>query len=139
MSVISVKCPACGETFQADNEREFAFCTYCGNKVELSQINTEVSQPEEQALKCEAETSQNEVESSIVSTAKKEKMSKEEFQRKKAFERRCAEQIAFFCDQLAKPDKKIVNTRSFFNKHMTQWQEAQYRVQKELQNAEDPE
>ena len=143
MSVISVKCPACKETFQADDGRAFAFCTYCGNKVELAQLRTELLDTEKQSLKSAAEPSaaepsaaelsQRRMETSEIST---NKMSREEFERKKNFERRCAEQIGFCNNQLAKSDKKIVNTRSFFNEHMAQWKEAQYRVQKELQKAE---
>ena len=129
MAMISVKCPSCGETFQADNEREFAFCSYCGGKVELSQIK-EVS-PEDEAEKNELSD-----ESPERAVSANKTMSREEFERKKAFERRCSEQIAFCNDQLSKTDKKIVNSRNFFNKHLTQWQEAQYRVSKELQRAE---
>ena len=33
MGLISMKCPACGAVLEnLDENREFFFCTYCGNK-----------------------------------------------------------------------------------------------------------
>ena len=139
MALISVKCPTCGESFQADNSREFVFCSYCGAKVELSLSESEsekdlmdsVPDPAVEEALIMGKTSLKATDSREVKY-----ITREEFERKKRFERRCNEVIAFFSDQLSKPDKKSVNSRAFFNEHMTEWQEALYRVQKELKEAE---
>ena len=40
MAMIKVTCPICGKETQANDERSFTFCTECGNRFELSQINS---------------------------------------------------------------------------------------------------
>lgn len=37
MSLVSAKCPNCGASIQVDNERNEAFCSYCGSKVKVQE------------------------------------------------------------------------------------------------------
>jgi len=37
MSLVSAKCPNCGASIQVDNERNEAFCSYCGSKVAVQE------------------------------------------------------------------------------------------------------
>ena len=55
MSLINVTCPACGTAQQADDTKEFAFCTECGSKIMLGastsadEAEQAVVQPAQQA------------------------------------------------------------------------------------------
>ena len=36
IKIITIKCPACGANQQLGNNRDSAFCTYCGGKIIIS-------------------------------------------------------------------------------------------------------
>lgn len=54
--MISVKCPDCGATMEIESGREFAFCTYCGSKVMVSNENEYVYRHVDEARIREDET-----------------------------------------------------------------------------------
>ena len=41
MSLVAMKCPACGADIELDSNREFGFCSFCGSKVMLERIIVE--------------------------------------------------------------------------------------------------
>lgn len=56
VSFISVKCPACGASFNAEEDREFSFCTYCGSKIMTTNDNEHIYRNIDEARIKEAET-----------------------------------------------------------------------------------
>lgn len=38
MSLVNVKCPNCGASIQLDNKRVEGFCSYCGSKVKIDEV-----------------------------------------------------------------------------------------------------
>lgn len=52
----SVKCPECGADLQIEQTREFAFCSYCGAKVMISNDNEKVLRTIDEARIRQAET-----------------------------------------------------------------------------------
>lgn len=56
VSVVSVKCPACGAELSVEDNREFSFCSYCGTKVMLSNNNEHIYRNIDDARIKEAET-----------------------------------------------------------------------------------
>ena len=53
---ISVKCPECGATLSVENDRKFAFCSYCGTKVIISNENEHIYRTIDEAGIKQAET-----------------------------------------------------------------------------------
>ena len=41
MNLVSVKCPSCGATLNIDNGIDTCFCTYCGSKIFLNDLQPE--------------------------------------------------------------------------------------------------
>ena len=42
MTMIELKCPDCGATMDVEEGREFIFCQYCGRKIYLADVGTEL-------------------------------------------------------------------------------------------------
>ncbi|MEE0958274.1 MAG: hypothetical protein UH734_09400 [Ruminococcus sp.] len=53
---ISVKCPKCGAELSVENGREFAYCSYCGTKVIISNDNEHIFRTIDEASVKQAET-----------------------------------------------------------------------------------
>ena len=53
---VSVKCPECGADLSIEEGREFAFCSYCGTKVLMSNENEHIYRNIDEARIREAET-----------------------------------------------------------------------------------
>ena len=53
---ISVKCPECGAELSVENGREFAYCSYCGTKVIISNDNEHIYRTIDEASVKQAET-----------------------------------------------------------------------------------
>ena len=53
---ISVTCPQCGANLQIEEGREFAFCSYCGTKVMMSNENEHIVRTIDEAGIKQAET-----------------------------------------------------------------------------------
>ena len=56
VKLISVKCPECGATLNIEEDREQAFCTYCGTKVLLHNENEHIYRHIDEAGIKQAET-----------------------------------------------------------------------------------
>ena len=56
VKLISVKCPECGATLNIEEDREQAFCTYCGTKVLLHNENEHIYRHIDEAGVKQAET-----------------------------------------------------------------------------------
>ena len=56
VKLISVKCPECGATLNIEEDREQAFCTYCGTKVLLHNENEHIYRHIDEAGVRQAET-----------------------------------------------------------------------------------
>ena len=42
VKMISINCPGCGAKLEIEEDRSSAFCTYCGNKIALSNENEHI-------------------------------------------------------------------------------------------------
>lgn len=56
ISLISVKCPDCGQTLSIENNRTQAFCTYCGAKILIHNENEHIFRTIDEAGVQQAET-----------------------------------------------------------------------------------
>lgn len=56
LQFISVKCPECGAELSVENGREFAYCSYCGTKVIISNDNEHIYRTIDEASVKQAET-----------------------------------------------------------------------------------
>lgn len=55
VSFTSVKCPECGAAFQIEDGRDICFCTYCGNKILITNENEHIYRTVDEARVKEAE------------------------------------------------------------------------------------
>lgn len=55
VSFTSVKCPECGADFQIEEGRDMCFCTYCGNKILITNENEHIYRTVDEARVKEAE------------------------------------------------------------------------------------